>query len=287
MSIPPEAAARLTKTFGSIPFSSHPAAWNSCWNDQFTPWDRSGPSHALADLLSQRPDLVPPAQERDARGDPIRNATGTVTKRTALVPGCGRGHDVLLLSAYGYDVWGLDTSETAIQKARDNQAAAGESKEYEVVNGMEKGAVDWIVGDFFADDWTQGIGANGTGKFDLIYDYTFLCALPLDVRPRWAKRMSELITPTGRLICLEYPSGRPLTELGPAWGVWPEVYEALLSAPGDPVEYNQDGTPIGTPSPKPRDDALHRLSLIKPRRTHKAGTNEDGSVRDFISVWSR
>lgn len=99
--------------------------------------------------------------------------------------------------------------------------------------------------------------------------------------------MSQLISTQGRLVCLEFPSGRPLSEGGPAWGVWPEVYEALLTAPGEPVSYNDDATVVETPSPKPRDNALHRLSLIKPARTHKAGTNDDGSVRDFISVWSR
>lgn len=38
---------------------------------------------------------------------------------------------------------------------------------------------------------------------------------------------------------------------------------------------------------RPKDAALHRLCLVKPGRTHEAGTGEDGSVRDFISVWSR
>jgi hypothetical protein len=68
--------------------------------------------------------------------------------------------------------------------------------------------------------------------------------------------------------------------------VWPETYEALLVAPGEPVSYNDDGTPVERVALMPRADALHRLSLIKPTRTHKAGTNDDGSVRDFISVWS-
>jgi hypothetical protein len=99
--------------------------------------------------------------------------------------------------------------------------------------------------------------------------------------------MTELLTHKGRLVCLEFPCGKPLTEAGPPWGVWPETYEALLNNPGDDISYNDDGTVIDKPSPKPRDDALHRLSLIKPTRTHKDGTNDDGSVRDFISVWSR
>lgn len=99
--------------------------------------------------------------------------------------------------------------------------------------------------------------------------------------------MTQLLTPRGFLICLEYPSGKPLSERGPPWGLWPEVYEELLSAPGHTVEYNDDGTVVFRPCSKPSSDALHRICLVKPTRTHKAGTNDDGSVRDFISVWSR
>mgnify|MGYP005988700959 CR=1 FL=1 len=114
----------------------------------------------------------------------------------------------------------------------------------------------------------------------------FLCALPPDARPKWAKRMSSLLAPKGRLVCLEFPSGKPLTDKGPPWGLNPEVYEALLAHPGEEISYNDDGTVVDPPSPKPQDGALHRLSLIKPARTHPAGTREDGTVADFISVWS-
>lgn len=116
----------------------------------------------------------------------------------------------------------------------------------------------------------------------------FLCALQPSERPRWAKRMAQLLAPGGQLICLEFPSGKPLSQQGPPWGVWPEVYEALLANPGEPIEYTDDGNAKHSASPKqPHPDALHRVCLVKPPRTHKAGTNEDGSVRDFISVWSR
>ena len=100
--------------------------------------------------------------------------------------------------------------------------------------------------------------------------------------------MSQLLSPGGQLICLEFPSGKPLSLQGPPWGVWPEVYEALLEHPGEPIEYADDGNVKPGSVPRlPHPDGLHRVCLVKPRRTHKAGTNEDGSVRDFISVWSR
>lgn len=99
--------------------------------------------------------------------------------------------------------------------------------------------------------------------------------------------MTDLLAHDGRLVCLEFPSGKPVTDPGPPWGVTPELYEVLLASPGDPVSYHKDGTVVDSASPKPCTEALHRISLTKPPRTHGAGTNEDGSVRDFISVWSR
>lgn len=38
------------------------------------------------------------------------------------------------------------------------------------IQGVEKGSVNWIVGDFFTDEFLKGV--EGEGTFDLIYDYT-------------------------------------------------------------------------------------------------------------------
>lgn len=276
----------LQETFDSVPYSSHPSRWNDCWRDSKTPWDRGGPSLALHDLLRQRPDLLPPSQEHDHRGQLLRKSTGAVEKKTALVPGCGRGHDVLLLSSWGYEVWGLDYSDVARDEAIANQAQAEKSGLYKPIEGLEKGEIHWVTGDFFDDKWAIGAG-GAEGKFDLVYDYTFLCALPPQARPQWARRMTGLLSHTGRLVCLEFPTTKPMSEQGPPWGLSPELYEALLAAPGDEILYNEDGTVKECVSPRPQADGLHRLSLIKPPRTHKAGTSESGAVLDFISVWSR
>ncbi|RSL81308.1 hypothetical protein CEP51_005927 [Fusarium floridanum] len=275
----------LEARFASVPFTDHGSRWDSCWREARTPWDRGSASIALHDLLAQRPDLVPPSQHHDHRGQLLRDSVGAVRKKTALVPGCGRGHDVLLLSSWGYDVWGLDYSAAAKEEAIKNQKHAEAEGLYRAVDGLDKGKIHWVTGDFFSEDWTKPIGADV--KFDLIYDYTFLCALPREARPRWAKRMTDLLAHDGRLVCLEWPSTKPMSANGPPWGVSPELYEALLSAPGEEIAYNDDGTVHDDPISKPWADALHRLSLIKPPRTHKAGTGEDGAVLDFISVWSR
>ncbi|KAF5977792.1 thiol methyltransferase [Fusarium bulbicola] len=275
----------LEDRISTVPFAEQGEKWDSCWREALTPWDRGTASIALHDLLAQRPDLVPPSQHHDHRGHPLRDSAGAIEKKKALVPGCGRGHDVLLLSSWGYDVWGLDFSAAAKEEATKNQKQAESEGLYKPVDGLDKGKIHWITGDFFGQDWAKGAGADG--QFDLIYDYTFLCALPREARPKWAKRMTELLSHDGRLVCLEFPSTKPMSANGPPWGVSPELYEALLAAPGEEIAYNDDGTVHEDPCSKPWADALQRLSLLKPTRTHKAGTSPDGAVLDFLSVWSR
>jgi methyl halide transferase len=97
--------------------------------------------------------------------------------------------------------------------------------------------------------------------------------------------MSKLLAPEGRLVCLEFPSGKPLSMPGPPWGLNSGVYLALLARPGEEVSYEQSGEVRGLEAIIPRADGLSRLELIKPRRTHRSGMNEDGTVNDFISVW--
>ncbi|KAK2012581.1 thiopurine S-methyltransferase [Colletotrichum eremochloae] len=280
---------RLSKSFAGAPLSSHGQKWSAFWEEKYTPWDRGGPSLALLDLLTTRPDLVPPPQSNS-------------NKPTALVPGCGKGHDALLLANLGYDVLALDFSSTAIAEAKENQSAiaarlaagTGEAEGaldvYRVrhPNGAEPGTVTWLSGDFFSDSWLEAWGREKA--FDLIFDYTFLCALPPTARPLWAARMATLLGPAGRLICLEFPSGKPLSLPGPPWGLTPEVYLALLSRPGEPLEFSSS-TQAGHETdvvivPPFRQDGLRRLELVKPARTHGAGMNEDGTVRDWIHVWS-
>jgi hypothetical protein len=83
---------------------------------------------------------------------------------------------VLLLSSWGYDVWGLDYSAAAKEEAIKNQKQAESEGLYKPVDGLEKGKINWVTGDFFKQDWAKDIGDNG--KFDLIYDYTVIIVLP-------------------------------------------------------------------------------------------------------------
>mmetsp|Transcript_4701 Transcript_4701/g.6457 ORF Transcript_4701/g.6457 Transcript_4701/m.6457 type:complete len:272 (+) Transcript_4701:40-855(+) len=106
----------------------------------------------------------------------------------AFVPGCGRGYDAIALAEAGFTVTGLDLSSTAVESA---------NQYLDEIGGVQnsQGSVTFQVGDFF------DVGQ----QFDMIFDYTFLCALPPDLHEAWAQKMKSLLKPGGELITLIFP----------------------------------------------------------------------------------
>lgn len=151
---PTDARARLLSHFEGADVSAHGVKWNDLWKEGFVPWDKGFPSPALVDLLAERQDILPAKSER----------------KKALVPGCGKGYDVLLLSSWGYDAYGLDVSEIALQGAKQTQNEVGDQDIYKTKEGVQKGNVTWLSGDFFKSEFLQDV--EGEPTFDLIYDYT-------------------------------------------------------------------------------------------------------------------
>jgi SAM-dependent methyltransferase len=91
------------------------------------------------------------------------------SRKRALVPGCGKGYDVYLFAAYGYDAYGLEVGH-AVEAARVFASEAETKEEYRCRDAKAgKGKVEFVQGDFYAKEWEQGIGEGG---FDIIYDYT-------------------------------------------------------------------------------------------------------------------
>jgi SAM-dependent methyltransferase len=142
--------------------SLHGNHWHKLWDEKHTPWDRGQASPALIEVLQDRKDLI-------GESFVVDPAFGRRRKR-ALVPGCGRGYDVLILSAFGYDAYGLDISEIGIREAKDYQKDHFEDEAYKARGPEGKGRVTWAVGDFFKDEFLKEFGGEAT--FDLIYDYT-------------------------------------------------------------------------------------------------------------------
>jgi SAM-dependent methyltransferase len=279
---PTDARARLTAHFKGDP-SEHTKKWDQLWVEGFVPWDKGFPSPALVDLLEERTDLFPSKQGR----------------QKALVPGCGRGYDVLLLSAFGYDAYGLEVSSKALEGAREVEKKMDGKGVYATKEGTNKGAITWITGDFFTADFLGEV--EGESSFDLIYDYTvcnarlrcsaspdsqqFLSALPPSLRPAWSARLCELLAPKGRLVCLEFPTYKPPSTGGPPWALPPQMYLAHLTRPGDILPYGEDGELLESKLKEPNKKGLQRIAHFQPQRTHEIGYSQDGKVTDWIGVW--
>lgn len=97
--------------------------------------------------------------------------------------------------------------------------------------------------------------------------------------------MATLLSPTGRLVILQFPNGKSLAQPGPPWGVNSSMYLALLTRPGEPVTCNADGEVPNAERLERTGAGLRRLALVVPERTHDIGLAEDGSVTDRVSVW--
>jgi len=95
-----------------------------------------------------------------------------------LVPGCGNGHEVLALAERGFDVVAIDIAPTPIK----NLQAALHTKQLNA---------ELIQADFFT--WKP------EKPFDMIYEQTSLCALPLERWESYEKCLSSWLKPKGLL----------------------------------------------------------------------------------------
>ncbi|HEY5792945.1 MAG TPA: methyltransferase [Chthoniobacterales bacterium] len=93
-----------------------------------------------------------------------------------LLPGCGSGYEIAAFLDAGWEAWGLDFSQAAVRRAR-------------ALLGTRADRV--LFGDFFNYEFGQ--------PFDLIYERTFLCALPPALWESYASRIKNLLIPGGRL----------------------------------------------------------------------------------------
>lgn len=138
--------------------------WEELWQkgSDFTPWDRGTPHPALEDALLQQRAIIGAPTTTDVQGNLLR--------KKALVPGCGRGVDVLLLASFGYDAYGLEYSASAVEHCKQEEARNGDK--YPVRDAeVGRGKIVFVQGDFFQNQWLEGLGLS-LNCFDLIYDYT-------------------------------------------------------------------------------------------------------------------
>jgi SAM-dependent methyltransferase len=265
----PDDRERLRQHFQDQPAEAQTGRWDAMWQQNVTPWDRSLPNPALIDALDEKRDIIGASTE----------TSDLVQRKKALVPGCGRGYDVLLLASYGYDAYGADVSQTAIDACNKlDQDQAEDTAKYPIKDAsIGRGSRNFLLADFFNDDLLSHTGGS---KFDVIYDYTFLCAIPPQLRPKWAARMSSLLAPGGSLICLEFPLAKSPALGGPPHGLSSDLYVQLFKRPGDDVKYGDDGYVVSEDRELDSQSGLVRAAHWQPERTHQAGKDTDK-----VSIW--
>lgn len=121
-----------------------------------------------------------------------------------LIPGAGHSHEVKYLLSEGFrHVTVCDISPVAIEKMKEDL------QNYQ--------AVKFITGDFF----------ELKGKYDLIVEQTFFCALNPAFRKKYVIKMFDLLCEKGTLVGVLFAS--QFNKAGPPFGGDINEYNSLLS----------------------------------------------------------
>lgn len=142
---------------------------------------------------------------------------------SVLIPGCGRSPELAHLASLGLNVTGFDLSETAIAWQRDGLAQQGLKAEL-------------VTGDAFTWSPEQPI--------DLIYEQTFLCAIPPSLRETYETCAHRWLKPGGRFLALFMQKAE---QGGPPYGCSLEAMHELF--PAERWEWPKDKS--FTPYPHP------------------------------------
>ncbi|MDQ7005580.1 MAG: methyltransferase domain-containing protein [Ghiorsea sp.] len=132
--------------------------WESLYQEQDTGWDRGEVSPALLNFL-----------EKSALGN----------AKTVLIPGCGRGYEVVELAKRGFEVTALDLAPSAVAHLKQTLEAEGLKAEV-------------ICTDIFEFEVPQA--------FDVVYEQTCLCAIELSQREAYAQAVLAWLKPSGKLL---------------------------------------------------------------------------------------
>ena len=129
-----------------------------------------------------------------------------------LVPGCGRGHDVLALAEAGAsEALGLDLAPTAVEDANASLA------------DLPNASV--VCGDLFA------LPPEFLSAFDGVFEHTCFCAIPRDRRSDYVRAVASALKPGGTLVGVFYltPRDSPDPALGPPFNTSLAELDELFS----------------------------------------------------------
>ena len=136
---------------------------------------------------------------------PIKEYVDQITdkKIKILIPGAGNGYEFEYLIKNGFkNSFVVDYAATPLENIKKR------------IPNLDKNQV--INSDFFALE----------GKFDLIIEQTFFCALNPELREDYVQKMKSLLNPKGKIAGLLFQF--PLTAEGPPFGGSKEEYIALF-----------------------------------------------------------
>jgi len=168
--------------------------WEQLWQEGITPWATLRINAPMTYLFEKEQGEI-----KIPRGG------------KALVPGCGRGDDVVIFGKLGYDSLGIDLSPTAVQHANEWLKTVPKEE--------NDGKIEVRVENFF--NWAPA------ETFQLIYDYTFFVAIPPTIRAAWGESMTRLIAPGGFLATLVFPIDGARQD-GPPYSVSLADYQKVL-----------------------------------------------------------
>ena len=154
--------------------------WEQSYREKDTPWDLGGAAPPLTSLLK-------------------KEGTDFLKGQTALVPGCGYGHDAEALRRVGLQVTGLDLAPTALKSAEERYGDA----------------VRWLEGDFLDATIVP------EHSVDMIFEHTCFCAIQPEQRSDYVKSAKDWLAPGGFLLGVFFtdPPSREDGKSGPPFGV--------------------------------------------------------------------
>ncbi len=106
----------------------------------------------------------------------------------AIVPGCGRGHEVVFLLERGFRVTAVDYAAGAVERLRRSLDDKGL-------------AADVLQHDFFELDASHDL------RYDLMLEHTFFCAIHPSRRGQYVDTAARIVKPGGLLVALFYETG--------------------------------------------------------------------------------
>lgn len=181
------------------PFTPAAAAashWDQRYRQGADGWELGRPAPPLEQFLRRHPLAPqPPGQ--------------------VLVPGCGRGHEAVLLEELGFSVIGLDFSAEALREARS-------------LHGPDRARLRWLQADLFDQRALEAAGL-APGSLTGIVEHTCFCAIDPGRRDDYIATVRRLLAPGGWLLGLFWCHRKPG---GPPWGSDPEVVAAQLARAG-------------------------------------------------------